>query len=54
MVKIVFLFFSIRLAEGEMALTGGCLTNGKSLETFAGDFGTSAGYALALLGQICR
>lgn len=46
------LFF--RLAEGEMALTGGCLTNSKPLETIASEFGSAAGYGLALLGQICR
>ena len=43
-----------RLAEGEMALTGGCLTNSKPLETIASEFGSAAGYGLALLGQICR
>lgn len=43
-----------RLAEGEMALAGGCLTNGKPIETIAGEFGNAAGYALAMLGQICR
>ncbi|XP_027052490.1 cell division cycle protein 27 homolog [Pocillopora damicornis] len=43
-----------KLAEGEMALTGGCLTNSKPLETIASEFGSAAGYGLALLGQICR
>ncbi|EDO43788.1 predicted protein, partial [Nematostella vectensis] len=44
-----------RLAEGEMVLAGGCLfTNGKPIETIAAEFGTSAGYALSILGQICR
>lgn len=37
-----------------MALTGGCLTNSKPLETIASEFGSAAGYGLALLGQICR
>ena len=37
-----------------MALTGGCLTNNKPLETIASEFGSAAGYGLALLGQICR
>lgn len=46
--------FFFRLAEGEMALTGGCLTNSKPLETIASEFGSAAGYGLALLGQICR
>lgn len=43
-----------KLAEAEMALTGGCLTNSKPLETIASEFGSAAGYGLALLGQICR
>lgn len=37
-----------------MALTGGCLTSNKPLETIASEFGSAAGYGLALLGQICR
>jgi hypothetical protein len=37
-----------------MALAGGCLTNGKPIDTIASEFGNSAGYALAMLGQICR
>ena len=49
-----FFFLLFRLAEGEMALTGGCLTNSKPLETIASEFGSAAGYGLALLGQICR
>ncbi|XP_068751577.1 cell division cycle protein 27 homolog isoform X1 [Montipora capricornis] len=43
-----------KLAEAEMALTGGCLTSNKPLETIASEFGSAAGYGLALLGQICR
>ena len=52
----LFFFFIkfYRLAEAEMALTGGCLTNNKPLETIASEFGSAAGYGLALLGQICR
>ena len=50
----LFVLLLHRLAEGELAITGGCFTNSKPLETIASDFGTAAGYALALLGQICR
>lgn len=55
-VSTIFFNFNLffRLAEGEMALTGGCLTNSKPLETIASEFGSAAGYGLALLGQICR
>ena len=57
MVALVFvstLLKICRLAEAEMALTGGCLTSNKPLETIASEFGSAAGYGLALLGQICR
>lgn len=43
-----------KLAEAEMALTGGCLLNSKPLEAIASELGSAAGYGLALLGQICR
>lgn len=48
----LFVFFSVRLAEGEQILTGGVLNKQKSQDDIITEFGDSACFTLALLGQI--
>lgn len=45
-------FVSFRLAEGEQILTGGVLNKQKSQDDIVTEFGDSACFTLALLGQI--
>jgi len=47
-----YFYFSVRLAEGEQILTGGVLNKQKSQDDIISEFGDSACFTLALLGQI--
>ena len=47
-------FLSIRLAECETLISGGPFAKGRSIEDIANEFGDSASYAFALLGNVYR